>query len=305
MGLRKNVFVAITGFALLCLTEVSLTGCISCITAREVTNDPKAPGLRYFLPSPYLIIRHLPNDTWDAELQVFVDRSHTFSVQPNAYFAKSNFTLINNADGTIKSFSLEQDSTFVASASITAAKDIALKEMELRQQMLERQIQAAHKSSSGAPGAGFGAAGGGAPQPNEPEDATRQLIVDQDKRQVFVYQIVSGGLEQAGPVAEVLASIVVNQYAPMPRTIEGITWFQPINVRLIDKEFRITLSETWADEDKKFFLFFTDDEGTTPLDATVTDALRKKFTFKTGVLSAKLRDLKDAKVRSVRFNKTR
>ena len=373
MELRKNDFVVITGFALLCLTAVSLTGCYSSITAREVTKDPKALGLRYFLPSPYLIIRHLPNDTWDAELQVFVDRSHTFAVQPNAWFAKSDFSLVNNADGTIKSFKLGQDTTVVAAASITAAKDIASKEMELRQQMLDRQIQAAHKSSSETLAAGTGAGGGGtsggasggtggapqtpkgaaaadtkaggapqtpkgaaaadtkaggAPQTgNEPENATSHLKVDWHPRQVFVYRIVNSGLEQAGPVAtvsvptdvkkpvaEVFAPIAVNQYEPKSdggatavtsKTLEGITWFPPIDVKLDnEKEFRITLPESWAEVDKKFFLFFTDDEGRTPLDAKVADPLRKKFTFNSGVFSVKLEDLKGANVRSVRFNKT-
>jgi len=308
MELRKNDFFHITAFALLGLTVVSLTGCYSSITAREVTDDPKTAGLRYFLPSPYLVIRQMPNDTWDAELQVFVDRSRTFSVQPNAYLAKSNFTLVTGADGTIKSFTLTQDSTVAASASITAAKEIALKEMELRQQMLDRQIQAAHESPSGASAAGIGAERGGTARPLQPENTTRHLILDTNVRKVWVYRIVGSGLEPAGPVAAVSAPIAVNKYVPEARpTFQGITWFGPINVQLIDNEFHLHSTEIRADVDKKFFQFFTDKKAVKPLAPDQTEQLRNKFRFNpaTCLFSVKLVDLKDANVRSVSFNKSK
>jgi hypothetical protein len=371
MELRRIDVVPLTILAVLYLTAVGLTGCYSSITAKEVTEDPNASGLRYFLPTPYLIIRHLPNDTWDAELQVFVDRSRTFSVQPNAYFAKSDFKLVNNADGTIKSFKLGHDTTVVASASVNAAKDVALKEMELRQQTLDRQIQASQKSSSeasmpkpavsagtaaGAPttakpsaatttakpsaattskNVGEASGAGGAStnltkagdSSKEPENATSHLMLDTSKREVYIYRILGSRLEPAGPVAAVSvpvgvkqpvaavrAPIAVNKYVPKSgqdgtaatgKMVGDINWFGPINVKPKDNEFLINSSEAWDDSDKKFFQFFTDNEGSAYLGAEQTVQLREKFTFKreTSLFSVKQADLKDAHVMSVRFNK--
>ena len=387
MEFRKNNFVTITGFFLLCLTGVSLSGCYSSITAREVVKDqPMNLGLRYYLPSPYLVIRHLPNDTWDAELQVIVDRSHTFAVQPNAYFAKTDFSLVNNSDGTIKSFKLAQDTTVVAAASITAAKDIASKEMELRQATQDQQLKTAQKLSpstagtgskgSQAPAAAASAAqapaeaatdtnrkpvetatdatkkpvetatdatkkpvetatdatkkpvapGGAGNEKPIPENVKSHLIVDFDEREVFIYRITQTGLEKAGPfspasfnlgdhtpVAKVPAPIAVNMYerkdgtseTNQPTVKENIRWFGPIEVEVVQNDFHIRSAtvQSLNDDDKKLFLFFTDEEGKTPVDNEVAKTLRELFTIQSGVLSIKVEKLKNANVKSVRFNR--
>lgn len=304
MMLRRIVFgtVALTLLAALCFMSVCLTGCYTSITAKEVTENSNACGLRYYLPTPYLIVRHLPNDTWDAELQVFADRSRIFSAQPNAYFAKSDFTLTYNADGTIKEFSLTQDSTAVASASITGMKDIASKETELRQEMYDRQIQKAQNPPSGA-------------SMTVAERNTSHQELDDASRGVLIYRILADKIERAyadpSVSVEVGAPIVVSKYLNSQIKVSGtwiddIRWDGPISVELRDKDIiLITLiseRQQWTACNRKYFQFF--DKNGALINPSRTAVLRSKLAFEaeTSLFTVKIEDLKGGGVKRVLYN---
>lgn len=114
------------------------SGCQTSIVAKEATGaNADADGLRYFLPAPYLIVEEIGDSKWDAHLELGVDRSREFYIQPKAVFAKGNTVISFNDDGTLKSFKLDADSTAVPSAVVAAAKDVKLKQLELEQAALD------------------------------------------------------------------------------------------------------------------------------------------------------------------------
>lgn len=121
------------------------------ITAKEVTAaDADANGLRYFLPAPYLVIEQTADAKWDARMELGVDRSREFYIQPQAVFAKGNAVISFNDDGTLESFKLDADSTAVPSSVVAAAKDVELKRLELERAALD----AAEKKKDEKGGAG-------------------------------------------------------------------------------------------------------------------------------------------------------
>jgi hypothetical protein len=139
-------------FAALLATALTSGGCMTRVTAREVTSDDDDHGLRYFLPAPYLVIREGPNKHWDAEIKMGVDRSREFYVQPNAVFAAANTEITFNDDGTLKSFKLNGDSTTVPAAVVAALKDIELEKLRLQKEAMENQPPADGGDGDGGTG---------------------------------------------------------------------------------------------------------------------------------------------------------
>jgi len=139
-------------FFLVSLTAFGVGGCYAGIKAYEVTNEADAPGLRYFLTTPYLIIEEQPNDRWTARLELGVDRSREFAVQPYTILAKSTATVDFHEDGTLKSFKLEQDTTKIPEAVVNALKDIQLKRIELEKAALDRRLKEAEAEGEAAKG---------------------------------------------------------------------------------------------------------------------------------------------------------
>ena len=170
------------------LLLVTCGGCYSTITAHEVTDDPKAEGLRYFLPAPYLIVEESSGNRWDARLELAVDRSREYAVQPRTYFATSNAEVSFNSDGTLKSFKLTQDSTTVPEAMINALKDIGTKTLDLQQ------------STTSPPPKGQGGAGKGA-----------KASAEQASLHAYVFRIDG---EQLIPVAPACISVTGTTTGP-------------------------------------------------------------------------------------------
>jgi hypothetical protein len=142
--------------AALCATA---TGCYSGITAVE-TSTGNEPGLRYFLPTPYLIVEELENNQWDARIELLVDRSREFTVQPYAVLAKSTADVEFHPDGTLKKFTLDQDTTEVPEAVVSALKELQLKRLEIEKDVLEKKAEKAKKDSGGDAGRPVNRAGG-------------------------------------------------------------------------------------------------------------------------------------------------
>jgi hypothetical protein len=113
-------------------------GCHTGIKAGEVTSATSdVKGLRYFLPTPCLVIEQTADAKWDARLELMVDRSREFYVQPEAVFAKGTATIAFNDDGTLKSFKLDADSTAVASDTLATMKDLELERLKLEKEALD------------------------------------------------------------------------------------------------------------------------------------------------------------------------
>ena len=117
-------------------------------SAPGVDATPKPPpGLRYFLTTPYLIIEEQPQGRWAARLELGVDRSREFAVQPHVILASSTATIEFHPNGTLKSFKLEQDTTKIPEAVVDALKSIQLKRIELEQAALDRKLKEAEEKA--------------------------------------------------------------------------------------------------------------------------------------------------------------
>src|SRR5690349_8485967 len=126
------------------LIAAGLSGCVAGIHAGEVTKGQSPDGLRYFLPSRYLVIQQTGDGQWDASIQSAVDRSREYYVQPFAILSSGAATVEFNDDGTIKSFKLVGDATAVPAAAIDAAKQIELE----REKLLQEEIDAKKPKSA-------------------------------------------------------------------------------------------------------------------------------------------------------------
>lgn len=129
------------------LAILLLTGCIAGIDAVQVAND-KTNGLRYFLPVPVLVIREYKGQV-DAEIKMAVDRKQEYAVQPYTWLGTSESTIEFNDDGTLKSFTLNQDTSEIPDAAVQALKDIGVKELDLRQEEIQRKIDKSSKNPAG------------------------------------------------------------------------------------------------------------------------------------------------------------
>ena len=127
---------------------VAAAGCATGITAYEVEPGSDEPGLRYYLPTPLLVVRQLGDGRWAASLELVVDRRREFTVQPWAFLARASTTVEFAPDGTLKRFQLEQDSTEVPAAVVNAFKDIKTKELEIREKLMRERQR--HVESSAA-----------------------------------------------------------------------------------------------------------------------------------------------------------
>lgn len=131
------------------LAPLLFTGCIAGIDAVQVTNEEnETPGLRYFLPVPVLIIREYKGQV-NAEIKMAVDRKLEYSVQPYTWLGTSESTIEFNDDGTLKSFTLNQDTSEIPDAAVQALKDIGVKELDLRQEEVQRKIDKSSKNPAG------------------------------------------------------------------------------------------------------------------------------------------------------------
>jgi len=139
------------------LAVLCCIGCQSGITAREVdqSKEGETPGIRYYLAAPYLVIEEQAGPKWDARLELAIDPTHEFAVEPYTRFAASTSSIDINADGTIKSFKLNQDGTTVPSALVTSLKDLELKRLEIEQ----KKTEARQRPVSGTKVTAMGAAG--------------------------------------------------------------------------------------------------------------------------------------------------
>src|SRR5262249_27053284 len=141
-------------FTTLICSGLVVYGCYAGIKAVEVASsqDSSTEGLRYFLPAPFLIIEQQTDERWIAKLELGVDRSREFTLQPYTVMAKSKAEINFEADGTLKSFKLEQDTTQVAEAVVNALKEVQLKNLELQNQALDKRILEAKTKSPGLEG---------------------------------------------------------------------------------------------------------------------------------------------------------
>lgn len=120
-----------------------LAGCYAGTHGGPIHSTPHAKGIRYFLPSMYLVVQQDPAGTLTASFEVMADSSKEYYVEPFIILARQNVDIILNADGTLQSFKLEQDGTPVSTAVVAAVKDVALKKLDLEQAAAGRAARAA------------------------------------------------------------------------------------------------------------------------------------------------------------------
>ena len=191
-------------------------GCYAGVNAREATVSPAPrevlgegtkqdppPGLRYFLTAPYLIIEEQPQGRWAARLELGVDRSREFAVQPYAILASSTATILFHTNGTLKSFKLEQDTTKIPEAVVDALKAVQLKRIELEQAALDRQLKEAEEGKAAL-------LRDGAAPPVDPED-----------RRVLVYRVV--GSEVSPMRVDARVKVPKAEAAPTSGRADGLS----------------------------------------------------------------------------------
>lgn len=125
---------------------VASLGCISGVTGGEVLKGDEK-GLRYFLAAPYLVVTETGNGQWDARFELGVDRSREFAIVPYNYFAINHAEVAFHPDGTLKSFTLTQDSDDVPVAVTEALRDVGLEGIRLRAE----QAKAEQEQAKAAP----------------------------------------------------------------------------------------------------------------------------------------------------------
>lgn len=134
---------------LIVLSMTLTTGCYTGIVAKEVPHEDVQDGMRYYLPAPYLVITELPKKRWDAQVKFMLDRSKVFTVQPTSHMAKASATIEMNADGTMKSFQLNQHSGDVPEAFITGMKDLTVKALEIEEARYKPSEEEAEDEETG------------------------------------------------------------------------------------------------------------------------------------------------------------
>lgn len=268
--------------ALMLLAAMNGLGCISTITAHQVTDDSNEDGLRYYLPAPYLIVEQATNGQWDASLQLGVDRSRSFTVDPKTYLATSTATVSFNTDGTLKSFSLSQDATTVSSAVVTALQTIGTKVID---------AQAANTPKPGGttttPKAKEGAADA-APEPAPNSSCVQasvyriagtELIPVTPSPLQFGFPTVSAG---GSPAAAASAALKV-QVDPTG-----------------DYQIARSDGQAMTQEDVNRLTFFISEGAKrVPLPADQAAALRGKASLKDGAVTLLKKDAQDAQVQAV------
>jgi|GEM_PF-4328860 len=166
---------------------VYCSGC-SFVSSKQVEADSDEPGLRYFLPAPILIIEELPDSRWTARLDVAVDSSREYTLQPYVIFGANNTDIAFNGDGTLKSFKLNQNTTTVSEALVTALKDIEIKRFEIEKALLDDQLKALAEGAQAA------------------TDTNAMDNNTSDIRRAFVYRINGDNLVQDDSITALVIS---------------------------------------------------------------------------------------------------
>jgi hypothetical protein len=251
---NSDVLSTVCLFTTLVCAGLLVYGCYAGIKAVEVTSsqDSSTEGLRYFLPAPFLIIEQQTDERWIAKLELGVDRSREYTLQPYTVMATSKAEINFEADGTLKQFKLEQDTTKVAEAVVNALKEVQLKNLELQNQALDKRILEAQKTKS--PGL-------------EGKDAAL------GSRKVEIYRIKGTELISASSPIELRIPV-----PPPPPRRDEVASADPtkLNVNLSDG--KVTVERPGAPLEQKDILnmhFFK--PGGNPVDNNTE--LLKKFTF--------------------------
>ena len=195
MRLRRTPRMRSTRTVLLGCLLLAQAGCYTGVRGSQVTKpDADEEGIRYFLPAPLLVVDEFAPGKFDARVELTVDRSKTFTMQPTQVLAASTATVEFNADGTLKSFQLDQDSTEVPAAVVAGLKDLESKKLELQKAALD---EAAKQAAGG--GAAVAAANAGT-------------------RRVCVYRV--NGTQPAAPMgcSEVAVASSGDGVSPAPAT---------------------------------------------------------------------------------------
>lgn len=120
------------------LAVASGTGCISGVNGRLVRKADQE-GLRYFLAAPYLVVTEAGGGQWEARFEVGVDRSREFTLKPYNWMAINHAVVEFQPDGTLKSFTLTQDSDDIPVAVVEAIRDVGLQAAKLQEAEIEAE----------------------------------------------------------------------------------------------------------------------------------------------------------------------
>ena len=274
--------------ALGCAASI-LSGCYAGVRGGEVVigdGTSEKPGLRYYLTAPYFIVEQLPDQRWTARMELGVDRSRTYAIQPYTVLAASTATVEFNPDGTLKSFKLDQDTTKVPEAVVNALKDIQLKRLALEQSALDEKLTEAQK-------AGETKAAAGLLRP-APEGAPPEAPAPQEMRRVFVYKVNGTQLQKPGATP----TLSVPPTASTPEARTGLV--RPPG----SSDLRLTVSgqkavlekgdDGLSQADIARLAFFKANGD--PLEDAATAALRSKFSVVQRRLEIPVQTLRDAAV---------
>ena len=142
---KRNL--AWAGIAL--LVVVLSSGCVAGTRGGPVQGrHANAAGLRYYLPALYLVVQQTPEGVLSTSFEVMADSSQEYYVEPFVILAKQTVTF-KPKDGMLQSFKLEQDSTAVSTALVSALKDIEVKRFEIDK--AKREAEAAAAAASARP----------------------------------------------------------------------------------------------------------------------------------------------------------
>ena len=122
------------------LVSLFLSGCISYLSMRKVTNDndTKVAGLRVYLPSPFIVVRDAgiaitinadktvtTNEIYQVDVEMLPDRDKEYAVNYWTILGKQNVTVSRSVEMYLKQIGVNEDSTAVAQQMIAAAGQVA------------------------------------------------------------------------------------------------------------------------------------------------------------------------------------
>lgn len=139
--MKKKITWLITSIIIL----VSSQGCISKIEVQKA--DDTTPGIRYFLPQPFLQVTPRTDGGVDVEVVYLPDAENEYAVEAKSIIGNFTIDVNRSAEGFLETVNFNGDSTGVAKQLIASAGNVIAAEVEAKTEKAKAQAVEAKEAA--------------------------------------------------------------------------------------------------------------------------------------------------------------
>lgn len=116
-------------YAIALMSSLTLCACVSTVNVKRA-DVGTPPGIRYFLPTPFLQVTTAADGTMSVQIIYLPDPKHEYAVQASSYVGGYTLEVNRNEKGFLETVTFNSDSTVVASQLATSAGNLRAAEID-------------------------------------------------------------------------------------------------------------------------------------------------------------------------------